>query len=79
MRKDTKTAKLTKYENEMNKEISKVRYVVEHYFGLSRLYDNGQRARFSTIDKNNIDICFKQVEFNIKRGLKIFQRQELMV
>jgi len=74
MRKDTKTAKLTEYEIERNKKISKVRYIVEQYFGLSHLYDDGQKARFTTIDKNNIDIWFRQVAFNIKRGFNIFQR-----
>ena len=74
MRKDSKTAKLTEYEIERNKKISKVRYIVEQYFGLSHLHDNGQRARFTTIDKNNIDIWFRQVAFNIKRGFNIFQR-----
>jgi transposase, IS5 family len=74
MRKDTKTAKLTRYEIERNKKISKVRYIVEQYFGLSHLSDNGQRARFTSIDKNNIDIWFRQVAFNIKRGFNVFQR-----
>ena len=74
MRKDTKTAKLTRYEIERNKNISKVRYIVEQYFGLSHLHDNGQRARFTTIDKNNMDIWFRQVAFNIKRGFNVFQR-----
>ncbi|MBU1389745.1 MAG: IS5 family transposase [Proteobacteria bacterium] len=75
MRKDTQTAKLTEYEIDRNKKISKVRYIVEQYFGLSHLQDNAQRARFTTIDKNNIDIWFRQVAFNIKRGLKIIQKQ----
>ena len=74
MRKDTKTAKLTRPEIERNKKISKVRYIVEQYFGLSHLDDDGQRARFVTIEKNHIDIWFRQVAFNIKRGFKIFQR-----
>ena len=76
MRKDTTTAKLTTYEKERNKRISKVRYIVEQYFGLSHLHDNGQRARFTTIAKNNIDIWFRQIAFNIKRGLKITQQME---
>jgi IS5 family transposase len=75
MRKDTKIAKLTKYEIDRNKKISKVRYIVEQCFGLSHLQDNGQRARFTTIDKNNIDIWFRQVAFNIKRGLNIFKKR----
>jgi IS5 family transposase len=73
MRKNTTTAKLTTYEKERNKKISKVRYIVEQYFGLSHLHDNGQKARFTTIAKNNIDIWFRQVAFNIKRGLKLTQ------
>ena len=74
MRKDTTTAKLTDYEIERNKKISKVRYIVEQYFGLSHLNDNGQRARFTTIAKNNIDIWIRQIAFNINRGFKIIQR-----
>ncbi|MHA1370930.1 MAG: IS5 family transposase, partial [Promethearchaeota archaeon] len=46
MRKDTTTAKLTPYEEERNKQISKIRYVVEQYFGLSHLSDQANRARF---------------------------------
>ncbi len=38
MRKDTTTAKLTEYEIERNKGISKKRYIVEQYFGLTHLY-----------------------------------------
>ena len=75
MRKDTKTARLTEYEIKRNKKISKVRYIVEQYFGLTHLHDSGQRARFTTIDKNNIDIWFRQVAFNIKRGFNIFKKR----
>ena len=39
MRKDTTTAKLTELEIERNKRISKKRYIVEQYFGLSHLHD----------------------------------------
>lgn len=75
MRKNEKNAKLTEYEIERNKKISKVRYIVEQYFGLSHLHDNGQRARFATIAKNHIDIWFRQVAFNIKRGFKVLKKQ----
>ena len=75
MRKDTQTAKLTEYEIDRNKKISKVRYIVEQYFGLSHLHDDAQRARFTTIDKNHIDIWFRQVAFNIQRGFNIFKRR----
>ena len=40
MRKDTTTAKLTEYKKERNRKISKKRYVIEQYFGLSHLHDN---------------------------------------
>ncbi len=74
MRKDEKNAKLTEYEIERNKKISKVRYIVEQYFGLSHQHDGGQRARFTTIAKHHIDIWFRQVAFNIQRGRNIFKR-----
>ena len=77
MRKDQKSAKLTELEIDRNKKISKVRYIVEQYFGLSHLQDNGQRARFTTIAKNNMDIWFRQVAFNIQRGFKILKRQHV--
>jgi len=71
MRKDTTTAKLTEYEKERNKLISKKRYIVEQYFGLSHLHDSAKRARFTTIIKNTIDIMSRQFAFNLKRGGKL--------
>jgi len=37
MRKDSSTPKLTEYEIQRNTRISKVRYIVEQYFGISHL------------------------------------------
>lgn len=71
MRKDTTTAKLTEYEKERNKKISKKRYIVEQYFGLSHLHDKAKRARFTTIIKNTIDAMCRQAAFNITRGGKL--------
>jgi IS5 family transposase len=71
MRKNTTTAKLTSYEKERNKKISKVRYVVEQYFGISHLHDEAYRARFTTIIKNKFDCWYRQAAYNITRGLKI--------
>ena len=71
MRKDTTSAKLTEYEKERNKLISKKRYIVEQYFGLSHLHDKAKRARFTTIFKNTIDIMCRQFAFNLKRGGKL--------
>jgi len=62
---------LTDLEKERNKGISKLRYIVEQYFGISHLHDRGQRARFTTIAKNNIDLWLRQTAYNISSGLKI--------
>jgi IS5 family transposase len=71
MRKDTTAAKLTQFEIERNKQISKKRYIVEQYFGLSHLHDNAYRARFTTILKNIWDTMCRQMAFNINRGAKL--------
>jgi IS5 family transposase len=73
MRKDSTTAKLTEYEKERNKKISKIRYIVEQYFGLSHLHDGAKRARFPGIVKNKFDCWYRQSAYNISRGLKILR------
>jgi IS5 family transposase len=55
MRKDIKTAKITEIEIKRNKLISKKRYTVEQYFGLSHLHTGAQRARFTKIITNTWD------------------------
>jgi transposase, IS5 family len=71
MRKDTTTAKLTKFEIERNKQISKERYIVEQYFGLSHLHDRAYRGRFTKLVKNLWDSMCRQMAFNLTRGSKI--------
>ena len=71
MRKDTTTAKLTDYEIERNKQISKKRYIVEQYFGLSHLHNNASQARFPKLITNAIDGLFRQMAFNLLRGTKV--------
>jgi IS5 family transposase len=71
MRKDTKSTKLTDYEKERNKQISKKRYIVEQYFGLSHLHTNAFRARFTKLIKNSIDGFFRQMAFNLFRGGRV--------
>lgn len=71
MRKDSKTAKLTDSEKSRNKEISKKRYIVEQYFGISHLHNRAWRARFTQMIKNRIDVMFRQMAFNLRRGSKI--------
>ena len=73
MRKDSTTAKITEYEIERNTKISKVRYIVEQYFGISHLHDGAKRARFTTIAKNNSDAWCRQAAYNIRKGLKILK------
>jgi IS5 family transposase len=73
MRKNSTTAKLTEYEIQRNKRLSKVRYIVEQYFGLSHLHDGAKRARFTHITKNKFDGWYRQAAYNIARGLKILR------
>ena len=73
MRKDSTTAKLTEFETERNKNISKIRYIVEQYFGISHLHDGAKRARFTTIAKNKMDCWYRQAAYNILKGVKILK------
>ena len=73
MRKNTTTAKLADFEIDRNKQISKVRYIVEQDFGLSHLHYRAKRARFTKILKNDFDAWCRQAAFNIMRGLKILK------
>ena len=71
MRKTVKGTELTEYEKERNKGISKIRYIVEQYFGLSHLHNNAFRARFTRLIKNTIDVLFRQMSFNLLRGTRV--------
>jgi transposase, IS5 family len=71
MRKDLVNAKLTDFEIKRNKKISKKRYIVKQYFGMSHLHDVAYRARFTTILKNIWDTMCRQLAFNLRRGPKL--------
>ena len=71
LRKDSITAKLTSVEISRNKVISKIRYIVEQYLGISHLHGRANRARFTSIIKNKFEDWFRQVDFNVARGMKI--------
>jgi len=73
MRKAAPGMELTAYEKERNKAISKIRYIVEQYFGLSHLHNNAFRARFTRLVKNAIDALFRQMAFNLLRGTKVIK------
>lgn len=71
MRKATPGTELTEYEKERNKAISKVRYIMEQYFGISHLYHHAHRARFTKLIKNALDALFRQFAFNLFKGKKV--------
>jgi len=71
MRKATRGAQLTAYEIERNKAISKIRYKVEQYFGISHLHHHAHRARFTRLITNALDALFRQLAFNLFRGTKV--------
>ena len=73
MRKATRDATLTQYEKERNKYISKVRYIIEQYFGISHLHNHAHRARFTKMIINGIDCKLRQLAFNIFRGTKVLR------
>ena len=73
MRKATAGTELTAYEKARNKAISKIRYIVEQYFGLSQLHDGADRARFPEMIINAMDALFRQMAFNLFRGSKILK------
>jgi IS5 family transposase len=74
MRKNNINAALTETEIVRNKSISKKRYIVEQYFGIAALWDDRNRARFTTIAKNAIDAMFRQFAFNLRKGASILRR-----
>ncbi|MBN1548081.1 MAG: IS5 family transposase [Syntrophaceae bacterium] len=71
MRKATRGTQLTPYERERNKAISKIRYIVEQYFGISHLHHHAHRARFTRLIINALDTLFRQLAFNLFRGTKV--------
>jgi transposase, IS5 family len=68
MRKDERNATLTTLEIERNKMISKVRYQIEQYFGVTALHQGAGRARFTTLAKEGWDRLCHAMAFNIKRS-----------
>ena len=71
MRKDTTTAKITRREIERNRKISKKRYIVEQYFGLSPLYHGAHRARFTSMIENIWDAMYRRMAFNLFGGSRL--------
>lgn len=68
MRKDERNAKITEFEIKRNKMISKVRYKIEQYFGVTALHQGASRARFTTLAKEGWDRICQVIAFNMKRS-----------
>lgn len=79
MRKNQINASLTGKEIKRNKEISKVRYKIEQYFGITHKYHGAGKARFTTIIKENRDHLCGAMAFNIKRVILNLKKREIIV
>jgi transposase, IS5 family len=77
MRKNQIHAALTEAEFQRNKEISKVRYKIEQYFGITQKYHRAGKARFTTIMKEHWDHLCGAMAFNIKRVVLNMSKQEM--
>ena len=73
MSKAVRGTELTPLEKDRNKAISKLRYIVEQYFGISHLHNKAFRARFPRMLKNAIDALFRQMAFNLLRGSRVIK------
>lgn len=76
MRKDQINARLTENEIKRNKKISKVRYKIEQYFGITEKYHGAGKARFTSLVKEGWDHLCGAVAFNIKRVILGIRKQE---
>jgi IS5 family transposase len=78
MRKSQINASLTEMEIERNKVISRVRYKIEQYFGITHKYHGAGKARFTTLLKENWDHLCGAMAFNIKRVILSLRKQQRM-
>ena len=78
MRKNQINAALTETEIQRNKGISKVRYKIEQYFGITHKYHGAGKARFTTIIKENWDHLCGAMAFNIKRVVLSMRKREMI-
>ena len=79
MRKDQVNAKLTEREIKRNRGISKIRYKIEQYFGLSALEQEAGQARFTTLAKEGWNRLCGVIAFNCKRVLLTLRREKALV
>ena len=77
-RKNQINAALTEYEIRRNKMISKVRYKIEQYFGITEKYHGAGKAQFTIILKEDWGHLSGAMAFNIKRVTLTRRKQEIM-
>jgi transposase, IS5 family len=68
----------TEAEIDRNKQISKVRYKIEQYFGITHKYHGAGKARFTSILKENWDHLCGTMAFNIKRVTINLRKREMI-
>ena len=78
MRKGQVNASLTRFEIERNKGISKIRYVIEQYFGLTEMYHGAGKARYTTLVKEGWNRLCQVMAFNIKRVILSQRRRGIL-
>ncbi len=79
MRKNQINASLTESEIMRNKSISRIRYKIEQYFGITHKYHGAGKARFTTIIKESWDHLCGAMAFNIKRAVLSMRKQRMVV
>jgi IS5 family transposase len=77
MRKNQINASLTETEVRRNKSISKIRYKIEQYFGITHRYHRAGRARFTSLVREGWDRLCGAMAFNIKRVILHLRKEEM--
>jgi len=77
MRKDGRNAKLMEREIERNRVISKARYKIERYFGVTVLHQGTSRAWYTTLAKERWNRICQVMAFNLKRSYRSGLRKAL--
>ena len=67
-RKASRSRKLSYWEKRFNKEISRIRYVVERTFGSCKRWFQGGLARYKSLPKVHTQHIMQSIAYNIKRS-----------
>lgn len=63
--------KLTPEEKLRNKMLSKIRYIVERFFGITKLHYGMEKARYLGLSRNKMRVAMICMASNIKRGVNL--------